>query len=239
MTDVLEINSLDARRITDQIKAGVEAVWHLIEQAYTTRAWAVLGYPSWDDYCTREFGTSRLRLPREERQEVVASLRESGLSLRAIAAATGISHTEAKRALDAGVTNVPPAEAQPITGTDGKTYTPKSRQVDQVADADNLAGQSVPSFMRESDDEIAPGISANDLAALNNPPAPSGPKRKPLTDSFFEAAYDLQKIAERIERLASDDRFEKNSGQIAQKNLGELTRSRDALQRVINQLSQA
>ncbi len=39
---------------------------------------------SWD--------ASRIRLPREERAEVVSSLRESGLSLRAIAAATGLNH---------------------------------------------------------------------------------------------------------------------------------------------------
>jgi len=52
----------------------------LVKQAYTERAWDALGYASWDEYCTREFGTSRLRLPREERAEVVASLRESGLS---------------------------------------------------------------------------------------------------------------------------------------------------------------
>ena len=39
------------------------------------------------------FGISRLRLPREERAEVVASLRESGLSIRAIETATG-SHRE-------------------------------------------------------------------------------------------------------------------------------------------------
>ena len=170
MTDVLEISSLDARRITDQIRAGVEAVWHLIEQAYTTRAWSVLGYSSWDDYCTREFGTSRIRLPREERQEVVASLRESGLSIRAIASATGSSVGTIHAELS-GVQNRTP---EPITGTDGKTYMPKPSLVSQHADADNLAG----------DDEIAPGISANDLAALNNPPTPASPKRKPLTDTF-------------------------------------------------------
>lgn len=36
--------------------------------------------------------------------------------------------------------------AELITGTNGKTYPPKPRQVDQVADADNLAGQAVPAF---------------------------------------------------------------------------------------------
>lgn len=98
---------VDARALTDRIKVGVEAVWELIKQAYTQRAWSALGYSSWDDYCTREFGTARLRLPREERAEVVSSLRDSGLSLRAIAAATGISHEEARRSLPP-VTNVTP-----------------------------------------------------------------------------------------------------------------------------------
>lgn len=69
---------------------------------------SALGYTSWDDYCTREFGTTRLRLPREERTEVVASLRESGLSLRAIAAATGDHYSTISREL-AGVANATPA----------------------------------------------------------------------------------------------------------------------------------
>lgn len=89
--DVVVLGAADARALTDRIKVGVEAVWQLITQAYTERAWTALGYESWDDYCTREFGTSRLRLPREERAEVVSSLRESGLSIRAIAAATGLN----------------------------------------------------------------------------------------------------------------------------------------------------
>ena len=118
-----------ARALTDRIKVGVEAVWHLIVQAYEDRAWAALGYSSWDDYCTREFGTSRLRLPREERQDVVASLRESGLSIRAIAAATGDGVATVKRALDAGVPNGTPDDEpeppQPVTGSDGKSYPAK------------------------------------------------------------------------------------------------------------------
>ncbi len=87
-TEVAILSAPDARVLTDRIKVGVEAVWELVTQAYTQRAWSALGYRAWDDYCTREFGSTRLRLPREERAEVVASLRESGLSVRAIAAAT-------------------------------------------------------------------------------------------------------------------------------------------------------
>lgn len=126
-----EISPADARVLTDRIKVGVEAIWQLVEQAYVTRAWSALGYSSWDDYCTREFGTSRLRLPREERQEVVASMREVGLSTRAIASATGLSKGTVDRELSGapfGAPAAPPARKEPVspptttTGTDGKTY---------------------------------------------------------------------------------------------------------------------
>ncbi len=92
-----------ARRLTDQIKVAVEGAWCLITEAYQSRAWVSLGYSSWDDYCTREFGNARLRLPREDRQEVVTSLREAGLSVRAIAIATGESRSTVSRAVNPGV----------------------------------------------------------------------------------------------------------------------------------------
>lgn len=109
----------EARTLTDRIKIAVEGTWQLIREAYTSRTWAVLGYDSWDAYCTAEFGDTRLKLPREERQEVVASLRDSGLSVRAIASATGVARNTVREDLrDVGQFD-PPA----IQGSDGKTYT--------------------------------------------------------------------------------------------------------------------
>ena len=35
-----------AREVTDQIKTGLESVYHLIRSAYRGRAWEVLGYRS-------------------------------------------------------------------------------------------------------------------------------------------------------------------------------------------------
>lgn len=117
---VIALRAEDARVLTEQIKTNVEALWELIQRAYHGRAWTAVGYSSWSEYCAEEFGSSRLRLPRGERAEVVSILRESGLSIRAIAAATGADAKTVQRDL-AGV-----GSSHTITGTDGKTY-PASR----------------------------------------------------------------------------------------------------------------
>ena len=54
-------------------------------------------------------------------------MREIGMSTRAIASATGISQKTASRELTAAreSNDSPEASPRPITGTDGKTYTPR------------------------------------------------------------------------------------------------------------------
>ena len=121
MTELQQSTPDVARHLTDRIKIAVEGTWQLIQEAYLTRAWSALGYASWDEYCTREFGTSRLRLPREERQEVVASLRDSGLSARSIAAATGLDRGTVRNDLRQVGENHPPATPS-VIGSDGKPY---------------------------------------------------------------------------------------------------------------------
>lgn len=136
------ISASHARILTDRIKVALEATWDLVAEAYRCRAWTALGYDSWDDYCTREFGTSRIRLPREERQEVIASLRDAGLSTRAIGAALGIDHSQVVRnappatplrpnlltavdvtaELDGDGPDDDPPPAAPVIGLDGKRY---------------------------------------------------------------------------------------------------------------------
>ncbi|MEU9323257.1 hypothetical protein AB0D91_05495 [Streptomyces canus] len=117
MNDIALPTHDEARALTDRIKIAAEGTWQLIREAYISRTWAVLGYDTWDAYCTAEFGETRLRLPREERQEVVASLRDSGLSARAISAATGVSEPTVRRDLAGASFDAP------VIGRDGKTYT--------------------------------------------------------------------------------------------------------------------
>lgn len=219
----IEISPASARELTDRIKVGVDAIWELIKQAYTSRAWSVLGYSSWDDYCTREFGTSRIRLPREERQEVVASMREIGMSTRAIASATGVSKNTITADSQREVSQIGTPAPAPITGTDGKIYAPQPRP-------------STQQFA--SDDQIAPGMTADQLDELNVKPAdePSAPRRRPITEAFDSATYELKRAVERVARLTEDDRLEKNKDQIAGANLSDLIRVRDSINGVINTL---
>lgn len=182
------IGAQQARALTDQIKVAVEGTWQLIERAYVTRAWAALGYRSWDDYCHREFGTARLRLPREERQEIVASLRDSGLSTRAIAVATGLSQSTIAREIPA------PAESNDSAGDDDAAPVGRS--------------QSAP--------KAAPRITGVDgktyVASRPQPTQPEAvrPKRRPLGVAVGEATRELLRATERLSRITEDDRFHRN-----------------------------
>lgn len=116
----IEISVVEARQLTDRIKRQVSDLWDLIVRAYESRAWSQLGYDSWDEYCEVEFEASGIRVPREDRKEIVCSLRDRGLSTRAIASATGTGLATVHRELS-GVPNGTPERAA-VKGIDGKTY---------------------------------------------------------------------------------------------------------------------
>ena len=116
---IAECTPDEARELTDRICTGLGICWELVLEAYRTRAWAALGHGSWDAYCSAEFGKFHLRLPSEERDETIASLRSAGLSIRAIAATGVASKATVERSIAAsGVIK----EDTSTTGTDGKTY---------------------------------------------------------------------------------------------------------------------
>lgn len=72
-----------------------------------------------------------MSLPREERQEVVASLRESGLSIRAIAAATGMGRGTIERTLEPAVPNgTPDVGERPTISVDRRLLPASPAPVD-------------------------------------------------------------------------------------------------------------
>jgi len=116
---IAEMTPDEARDVTNRMRTAAGVLTELYVDAYTRRAWAALGHASWDAYLAAEFGDFHLRLPREERDDVIGSLRAAGLSIRAIAATGVASKKTVERTIAAsGVAN----DDTCITGTDGKTY---------------------------------------------------------------------------------------------------------------------
>ncbi len=68
------------------------------------------------------------------------------------------------------------------------------------------------------------------------PAEPAKPRRRPITDAFNSATYELQRSVEKVVRLTGDDRLKKNKDQISGANLSDLIRVRDAVIGVINTL---
>lgn len=203
--EVLDVMPADhARRLTEQIRTAVDATWELVRQAYEGRAWVSLGYSSWDDYCTREFGSSRLRLPREERQEVVASLRESGLSIRAIAAATGTAPNTVQSDLRRQVS---------------QSDTPAPAQADDEP----------TTFTVDPEPASIVGTDGKQYPARTAEPNPK-PRRSPLIDDARNAGWQLRKAIERMERIATDDRFPTNRAEVAAEWTDHLSHAIDVCQ---------
>lgn len=252
----IELSASQARELTDRIKLAVEATWELIKEAYQSRAWYSLGYTSWDDYCTREFGTSRIKLPREERQEVVSSMREIGMSTRAIASATGSSvgtvHAELSRRSELNTSN-----AQPVTGTDGKTYTQKPRPEPETPEWEEV-GTIPQSRLKDIARPTATTIPQSELDELNTPSPLVGPGEKipetshttkgipeteeptpraePITTQLSKAIIELNKAMNRIHRIVEDPNFHRNKQTAWSLHGNDIIRTIDELETIVNNM---
>ena len=102
----------EARALTDEINNDTLQASIKVAQAWQGQAWKPLGYKSWEDYADAELPL--LGSNQANRHVLLVSLRNVGMSTRAIAAVTGLHHSTIAR----GVANATPE----ITGTDGKTY---------------------------------------------------------------------------------------------------------------------
>lgn len=88
---VAHLSAADARNLTDRIRGGLSVAYDGLVEAWSGRADLALGYESWDDYCAAEFAEGRMvRLDREQRREIVGTMREAGMSTRQIGSALGV-----------------------------------------------------------------------------------------------------------------------------------------------------
>lgn len=193
-----------ARRLTDQIRQGLESVWDLALRAWQGRVWIALGYASWQEYCSQELGACRVSLPADNALRAAAwrPLAEAGMSHQAIASVAGISRLRVYEALR----SEPIASAR-VVGVDAK-----SRPAGKPTRADILIRQAKVAQLRNQgmrQAEIAqelgvsqPTVSA-DLAKLDEMQAALGEDKvdleQVLQDSRDEAGRtDAAAIAQQL-----------------------------------------
>lgn len=207
--DLAPLTREEAVQLTNQIAQAITIAWDLIVRAYHGRAWEALGYKNWDDYCQGEFGHARLALPAEERRERVRSLRENGLSMRAIASATGVSRGTVNNDLaPSGVQNWTPEEG--VTGVDGKNYQPTKNSGDEIIDAE---------IVEEED-----GVGEQTRAT----------PRAPLPKQFAGPVTNLYRSARRVAELCRDNRLNHNAALISDLYLHRLLEAQQAIGEAIN-----
>lgn len=223
-----------ARALTDQLRQSLSLSWELLVETYQRRAWAALGYQSWDAYTDAELGETRLRLPREERREVVASMTEAGMSTRAIGSALGVDPMTVTRDRRSGVANATPDE--PIDAEIVEDDPLAAKIAAELAASDERYAEQATSTVGP---EPTRAVLGTDGKTYTTTPKTPTQRRRPLPESFWQAAYDLTKVTERIARLTEDDRFPQNAEQVAASHRSDLLRAIDALQGVVNRLPSA
>lgn len=197
MTEALVLTSTadEAQERANRIRSGMRVLadWQTdVIAAYTARDWAVLGYETWDAYLDGEYGEHRIQLPREQRREIVAGMAQAGMSTRAIGSALGASKDTVHR--DLSSVSDETDDARTVLSLDGRGR-PASRPV---------AEENV--WIEPGPDEVVQAEIVDEPAR----PEPPKLKRRPLPEAFTEAGRDLSRAAERLDRLAQDDRFTKN-----------------------------
>ncbi|KAA9393821.1 hypothetical protein FCK90_10435 [Kocuria coralli] len=170
----------EARELTDQIAEGLIDVHTLIVQAWEGQAWRALGHASWDEWIDANFRGLQLRPPREQRAEVIQSMRAAGMSVRAIAQATDLGYGTVQRASgdpngspghpledESSVQNRTPERS---LGVDGKSYTrPAAPSAADVAAFDDVAL-----------DDLGIGVIDIEPAPDLRPPRPVSPFERPV-----------------------------------------------------------
>ncbi|PZG04854.1 hypothetical protein C1I95_33040 [Micromonospora craterilacus] len=131
--DVVELTERSteqaARARADRIRQGLRDYLETVQEfalAFERCDWQVLGYPTWQDYLDGEYGADRLRVPEVHRRAAVATLRQVGMSTRAIGAALGVSKDTAARevATVAAETDDLPATVRSLDGRERPATRP-------------------------------------------------------------------------------------------------------------------
>ncbi|MCT1618495.1 hypothetical protein [Janibacter hoylei] len=197
----------------DDVRESIRQTrWHLgnaaarIAWQVEMEAWVTLGYSSWGAMREAEYGGAAFMVPSKSRPEIVRRIKEIEVGKTARG---GSKHlTDQEIADTAGVSR---------------------RQVQDDLHENNEVRTSAQNVTGTDDDVIDAEIVEDE----EHEPRPR--RRRPITDAFWTATYDLRKRVESVHRLTEDDRFSRNAATLAG-HRNDLIRQRDLLTEVIDRI---
>jgi len=241
------LDTTEARRLTERIRVALDRVangWAdlaaRVAEAYERRADLALGYDSWEAYASAELRPSE-GIAAEVRRELVGLLSARGMSTRAIAPTVGVSNKTISLDRRDVLPEVTPERIDPVTGE--IVPAPTFGAVDVTDWTNDEITEDLEQCEAETahweETTVPAKITGLDGKTYTRPaPAAAAPRRRPLTDAFWETAYDLGKKAESLLRLVEDDRWTANRDAVADKNLAQMRETANTLARVLAALTE-
>lgn len=226
MEEIAETDPVDtAERRASYIRTDLnclisqrDQVLERIEQARASKDDVVLGYASWTAYVVAEFGGQLAELGREDRRDVVDILSQTGMSSRSIAPLVGVTDRQVRRDLDQVGHDVPP-DLEDRLADDQVSHDETPDREDRLGDdRDVRLGEDRDLDARLDNalaeiSKITSTTPANVVVGMDGKGyprrEPKPRRRQPLNIALRQAAYDLQKVAGRLDRLTADDRFDR------------------------------
>lgn len=222
------------RLMADAVVTNVGKLRRLVAEAQAGHVHLTLGYQSWPAYVADAVGGS-VQVAGDARRDVVELLAGAGMSVRGIAQATGVGKSTVARDLSqVSRSGTPGGPALPEPTVPSKKIARRREwPAGEMAKMQAEQADTAPS-------SLAPvtGLDGKTYTKPQPRPKPAAPRRRtPLPDAFRSATYELKKAADRICRLADDDRFDANRDTLADGHLGDLHRVYAAIGKVIDQLA--
>ena len=175
-----------ARLVATTLMEARDKLAGILREANEGRVSEALDMPNIQAWTEFAFSTTPLaQLSREDRRVIVKELAAEGYATRAIAPVVGAS----QKTVDRDIRSESPDSDEPRTvhGRDGITRTFQPRPAPDPVTVDHDTGVITQ----------------------------TKPNRKPITDTARDIGLDLNALTDRIDRLMSDDRFDRNRDDIA------------------------
>ncbi|MBS9532078.1 hypothetical protein KIH27_00585 [Mycobacterium sp. M1] len=197
------------RNLATQVGGQLVTIGRLLDEARAGQIHRTLGYPSWPAYVADALG-GHLELSSDARLDVVELMAGAGMSVRAIAEATGASKSTVQRDMQVSRNGTPATadvvrdapEQMATTGVDGKTYPRKPK-------------------------------------APKKPPPSDTKRRRRYREDMTRKAFAAADAVEKLSRHASGDQFTDYASRptVAARNVRKrLQRSVDYLQELLARL---